>query len=148
MRRAVDDLIDLLQGTNGTVDLQPLFFRLTLDTTTAFLFGESVRSFITPEAIEENTFANAFNIAQQWVAEWFRLLGLYRLINGRVVSACEMHRLEGVTSASPTSPPDLPQAPADRMAILANQSLLEFQLGDQVSQECLCGLYRSFFPAL
>ncbi|KAF9696347.1 hypothetical protein EKO04_005637 [Ascochyta lentis] len=82
-RPAVDDLIGLLQESNGTVDLQTLFFRLTLDTTTAFLFGESVRSLVTPEAIEENTFANAFNTAQQWVTKRFRLLDLYWLINGR-----------------------------------------------------------------
>ncbi|KAJ5052630.1 cytochrome P450 [Bipolaris maydis] len=82
-RPAVDDLIHLLQGSNGTVDLQPLFFRLTLDTTTAFLFGESVRSLVKPEAIEENTFANAFNTAQQWVTKRFRLLDLYWLVDGR-----------------------------------------------------------------
>lgn len=82
-RPAVDDLINLLQVSNGTVDLQPLFFRLTLDTTTAFLFGESVRSLVMPEAIKENTFANAFNTAQQWVTKRYRLLDLYWLINGR-----------------------------------------------------------------
>ncbi|EOA85965.1 uncharacterized protein SETTUDRAFT_39981 [Exserohilum turcica Et28A] len=80
---AVDDLISLLQASNGIVDLQPLFFRLTLDTTTAFLFGESVRSLVTPEAIEEETFANAFNSAQQWVMKRFRLPGLYWLVDGR-----------------------------------------------------------------
>ncbi|OAL42680.1 cytochrome P450 alkane hydroxylase [Pyrenochaeta sp. DS3sAY3a] len=70
-------------ASDGTIDLQTLFFRLTLDTTTAFLFGESVRSLITPEAIEENTFANAFNTAQQWVTKRFRLLGFYWLMNGK-----------------------------------------------------------------
>ncbi len=80
-RPSVDDLIQLIQGSNGNIDLQPLFFRLTLDTTTAFLFGESVRSLITPEAVGESTFASAFNIAQQWVTKRFRLLDLYWLIN-------------------------------------------------------------------
>lgn len=82
-RTAVDDLIQLVQKSNGTIDLQPLFFRLTLDTTTAFLFGESVRSLITPEAVGESTFATAFNTAQQWVTKRFRLLDLYWLISGR-----------------------------------------------------------------
>lgn len=82
-RSAVDDLIGILEKSDGAIDLQPLFFRLTLDTTTAFLFGESVRSLITPEAIEENTFASAFNTAQQWVTKRFRLLDLYWLINGK-----------------------------------------------------------------
>ncbi|PVH94679.1 cytochrome P450 alkane hydroxylase [Periconia macrospinosa] len=82
---AVDDLIDLLkkESENGIIDLQPLFFRLTLDITTAFLFGESVRSLITPEAAGEHTFANAFNTAQQWVTKRFRLLDLYWLVNGK-----------------------------------------------------------------
>ncbi|KAF1843674.1 cytochrome P450 alkane hydroxylase [Cucurbitaria berberidis CBS 394.84] len=81
-RTAVDDLIHLVQQSNGTIDLQPLFFRLTLDTTTAFLFGESVRSLIIPEAVGERTFATAFNTAQQWVTKRFRLLDLYWIING------------------------------------------------------------------
>ena len=80
---SVDDLIQLIQESDGKIDLQPLFFRLTLDTTTAFLFGESVRSLITPEAVGERTFATAFNTAQQWVTKRFRLLDLYWLINGK-----------------------------------------------------------------
>jgi cytochrome P450 len=82
-RVATDDLIGLVRESKGIVDLQPLFFRLTLDTTTAFLFGESMRSLITPEAVGERTFATAFNTAQQWVTKRFRLLDLYWMINGR-----------------------------------------------------------------
>ncbi|XP_014550459.1 hypothetical protein COCVIDRAFT_43025 [Bipolaris victoriae FI3] len=91
---AVDDLIDLIQGGSGIVDLQPLFFRLTLDTTTAFMFGESVRSLATPEAAQGNTFASSFNTAQQWVTKRFRLPDLYWLINGREFRrAChDVHR--------------------------------------------------------
>jgi cytochrome P450 len=43
-REHVDHLISNIAAAGGVVDLQPLFFRLTLDTTTAFLFGESVYS--------------------------------------------------------------------------------------------------------
>lgn len=82
-RAAVDDLIQLIREKDGPVDLQPLFFRLTLDTTTAFLFGESMRSLIIPDDVGERTFANAFNTAQQWVTKRFRLLDLYWLVNGR-----------------------------------------------------------------
>ena len=35
-RTSVDDLIQRVQEGKGIIDLQPLFFRLTLDTTTAF----------------------------------------------------------------------------------------------------------------
>jgi cytochrome P450 len=82
-RTAVDDLIQHIDEANDTIDLQPLFFRLTLDTTTAFLFGESVRSLITPEEVGESTFGSAFNTAQRWVTNRFRLLDLYWLIDGK-----------------------------------------------------------------
>jgi cytochrome P450 len=83
LRTAVDDLIQRIDEGSGLLDLQPLFFRLTLDTTTAFLFGESVRSLITPEAASERTFATAFNTAQRWVTNRFRLLDLYWLVDGK-----------------------------------------------------------------
>lgn len=82
-RDAADDLLDAISKSEGVVDLQPLFFRLTLDTTTAFLFGESVRSLRAPETAGEQTFADAFNSAQEYVAKRFRLLDLYWLIGGR-----------------------------------------------------------------
>ena len=69
--------------SNPIVDLQPLFFRFTLDTTTAFLFGESVGSLKDPENAGEQTFGDAFNTAQEYVAKRFRLLDLYWLIGGQ-----------------------------------------------------------------
>ena len=80
-RESVDNLIDSI--AEGIVDLQPLFFRLTLDTTTAFLFGESVQSLKTPDVAGEQTFAESFNIAQEYVAKRFRLQDLYWLIGGK-----------------------------------------------------------------
>ena len=68
---------------NPVIDLQPLFFRFTLDTTTAFLFGESVESLKDLESAGEQTFGDAFNTAQEYVAKRFRLLELYWLIGGR-----------------------------------------------------------------
>jgi len=82
-REPVQDLIDILSTTDGVVDLQPLFFRLTLDVTTAFLFGESVQSLKAPDSTGEQTFAEAFNTAQSYVAKRFRLLDLYWLIGGQ-----------------------------------------------------------------
>ena len=82
-REAVDNVIDILSKADGVVDLQPLFFRLTLDVTTAFLFGESAQSLKAPEYAGEQTFAEAFNTAQQYVAKRFRLLDLYWLIGGK-----------------------------------------------------------------
>ena len=82
-REAADNLIDNITKEIGVVDLQPLFFRLTLDVTTAFLFGESIRSLKTPESAGEQTFAEAFNIAQEYVVKRYRLLDLYWLIGGK-----------------------------------------------------------------
>jgi cytochrome P450 len=86
-KQAVDDLLDTIFDAvtkhGGIVDLQPLFFRLTLDTTTSFLFGESIRSLKQPDVAGEQTFADSFNVAQEYVAKRFRLLDLYWLIGGR-----------------------------------------------------------------
>jgi cytochrome P450 len=93
-KAAVDDLIDIVQNSSGIVDLQPLFFRMTLDVTTAFLFGESVKSLRAPESAGEHTFANAFNTAQAYVIKRYRLLDLYWLIGGSTFrKACnDVHR--------------------------------------------------------
>jgi cytochrome P450 len=92
-RDAVDDLINALPS-EGVVDLQPLFFRLTLDTTTAFLFGESVKSLRASDSTSETTFATAFNIAQDFIAKRMRLTNVYWLIGGKqFTKACEdVHR--------------------------------------------------------
>ena len=80
---AVDDLLNNIPTEGGIVDLQPLFFRLTLDVTTAFLFGESIQSLRVPESTGEETFAKAFNTAQEYVVQRYRLLDLYWLIGGK-----------------------------------------------------------------
>jgi cytochrome P450 len=82
-REAADDLLANIPEGGGVIDLQPLFFGLTLDTTTAFLFGESIKSLKSPESVGEETFAKSFNIAQEYVAKRFRLLDLYWLIGGK-----------------------------------------------------------------
>src|SRR5438045_1057848 len=43
-REHVENLIARLPAEGGVIDLQPLFFSLTLDTTTALLLGRSVYS--------------------------------------------------------------------------------------------------------
>jgi cytochrome P450 len=73
----------MLPRAGGVVDLQPLFFRLTLDVTTAFLFGKSIHSLRAPKDSQEQTFSQAFDTAQSYVASRFRLLDLYWLIGGR-----------------------------------------------------------------
>lgn len=70
----VDNLVARIPE-NGTIDLQPLFFALTLDTTTALLFGDSVYSLraSTDQVAKNREFADSFNIAQEGLAKRFRL---------------------------------------------------------------------------
>ena len=60
--------------------LQPLFFRLTLDVTTEFLFGESVQSLKAPKSANEQTFGESFDTAQELVTQRFRLPDFYWMI--------------------------------------------------------------------
>ena len=94
LRNPTEGLIRNIQEFEGVVDLQELFFRMSLDVTTAFLFGESVRSLKAPESAGELTFADAFNTAQSYIIQRYRLLDLYWLIGGKQFrKACnDVHR--------------------------------------------------------
>ncbi|TLD30129.1 cytochrome P450 alkane hydroxylase-like protein [Venturia nashicola] len=93
-REPIDDLVSIIQESKGVLDLQELFFRMSLDVTTAFLFGESTRSLKAPESAGELTFSDAFNTAQSYIIQRYRLLDLYWLIGGkRFRKACsDVHR--------------------------------------------------------
>ncbi|KAM7188922.1 cytochrome P450 [Rhypophila sp. PSN 637] len=85
-------------GWTCPTNLLTLFFRLTLDRSTEFLFGESVNSQLInlPEtlgkttqkvvasdnAIDEVTFAQAFDGAQGWLSDRSRLLDKYWMDDG------------------------------------------------------------------
>lgn len=90
---STDNFLKVLP-TEGLVDLQPYFFRLALDVTTGFLFGESVDSLTTSAASGEADFASAFNTAQDYVAKRMRLQDLYWLVGGsEFQKACrDVHR--------------------------------------------------------
>jgi cytochrome P450 len=73
-------------GWTNTVDLSPLFFRLTLDSATEFLFGESVKSQLAAlpscqqsekTGLDWSSFGPAFDTGTMEVAQRFRLGGLY-----------------------------------------------------------------------
>lgn len=74
-REHVDNLIARLPVEEETIDLQPRFFGLTLDTTTALLLGHSVYSLKahTAEDVENREFAENFNMAQESLAKRFRI---------------------------------------------------------------------------
>ncbi|GME48853.1 cytochrome P450 [Neofusicoccum parvum] len=98
IQAAVQKLADQIPD-GQPVDLQPLFFRFTLDTTTFLLFGESIGSLDATgsghdSASEEADFAEAFTVAQDFLAQRGRLGDLYWLIGGpKFWRACKtVHR--------------------------------------------------------
>lgn len=77
-------------GWTDVTDLKPLFFRLTIDSATEFLFGESVDSQLTvlpdyissrpPMVVNEQDFAISFDKAQSTIAVAARLGDAYWLV--------------------------------------------------------------------
>lgn len=63
----VSHLISKIPRDRSTVDLQKLFFQLTLDSATEFLFGESVNSLGSTEGSDQHRFGTAFDYAQSKV---------------------------------------------------------------------------------
>ncbi|CAK9436487.1 uncharacterized protein LODBEIA_P10450 [Lodderomyces beijingensis] len=86
-----------------TFDIQELFFRLTVDTSTEFLFGESVESLrdssigMRPNSGDfegKEKFAEAFNYSQNYLASRAVMQNLYWLLNGKKFQQCNkiVHR--------------------------------------------------------
>lgn len=78
---ATDELLSLIPNATA-VDLQPLFFRFTLETTSSMLFGQRLGPLDSDVGDDENSFANAFDKGQDYLARRGRLGGLYWLIDG------------------------------------------------------------------
>jgi cytochrome P450 len=72
----IQNLIDNIP-VGETVDLQPLFFRLPLDSATEFLLGESVHSLSSGNVPREEDFRYQFDYAQSGLATRTRLGPLY-----------------------------------------------------------------------
>ncbi|KAH7350949.1 n-alkane-inducible cytochrome P450 [Rhexocercosporidium sp. MPI-PUGE-AT-0058] len=82
-REHVDNMIRYLPSNGGKVDLQPLFFRLTMDASTAFLFGKSVNSLNPDQAEDAENFTEAFQFAQEYVKKRYQLGGMCWLMNSK-----------------------------------------------------------------
>jgi len=73
----VGHLIDAIPKDDATVDLSELFFRLTVDSATEFLFGESTESLTKTSA---DGFADSFTRGQDFIANasrWGKLAALF-----------------------------------------------------------------------
>ena len=69
----VNHLIQAIPRDGSTVNLQDLFFRLTIDSATEFLFGESTNCLAPGTSTESNTkFADAFNRSQDAIGRHAR----------------------------------------------------------------------------
>ncbi|KAH7346609.1 cytochrome P450 [Rhexocercosporidium sp. MPI-PUGE-AT-0058] len=69
----IQQFISKIPRNGKTVDLQRLFFELTLDSATEFLFGESVNSLTSSENSEQNRFGRLFDLAQSRLGNRTRL---------------------------------------------------------------------------
>ncbi|KAI1483643.1 cytochrome P450 monooxygenase [Daldinia eschscholtzii] len=95
LRPHIDNLLQVMTSTTtDIIDLEPLFFHLTLDLTTEFLFGESVGSQSLDASAESREFEEAFNVAQVVSAKRLRLQKLHWLVGGKKLrNACSIiHR--------------------------------------------------------
>ncbi|KNG89322.1 cytochrome P450 52A12 [Aspergillus nomiae NRRL 13137] len=85
----VTRLIGLIPKDGSDFDIQPLFYLLTLDSATHFLFGESVGSMdsqgsdclVNSSVKDSEGFAEAFNTSQKWLSARARAVDLYWMIN-------------------------------------------------------------------
>ena len=78
--RHVNHLIQAIPRDGSTVNLQDLFFRLTMDSATEFLFGESTNCLAPGTSTESSSaFAEAFNRSQEATGKHARL-GIFNII--------------------------------------------------------------------
>ncbi|PYI24336.1 cytochrome P450 [Aspergillus japonicus CBS 114.51] len=86
----VSRLIELIPKNGCDFDIQRLFFLLTIDSATHFLFGESVNAMHSSShagVLEKTTvgdaqgFAEAFNLSQEYLFTRNRFMDLYWLVN-------------------------------------------------------------------
>lgn len=70
----IQHLVSKIPRDGSTIDLQTLFFQLTLDSATEFLFGESVNSLLSSDDSEQQRFGRAFDAAQVTIGNGGRSL--------------------------------------------------------------------------
>jgi cytochrome P450 len=145
----VDNLIAACPSA-GVVDLQPLFFNLTLDSTTDLLFGRSVYSLRAniDQAADNRKFAESFNIAQEGLAKRFRIAPFHFLYNpSSFRNACrDVHRFveQYIRSEEIMSLKDQPADSLERKKAwfvheVAAESESERSLRDQLLNVLLAG---------
>lgn len=93
----ISNLIDLIPKDGSVFDIQKLFFLLTMDSATHFLFGETVGCMNAggvPEDSKAKTaqgFAEAFNIAQGYLMSRSKAQTFYWMVNPKEVFQLAIH---------------------------------------------------------
>ncbi|KKY30412.1 putative cytochrome p450 alkane [Diaporthe ampelina] len=117
----VSHLINLIPSNGTTVDLAPLFFRLTIDAATEVLFGRSLNTLQKSPDSEEHMFMRAFDTAQSkahfrprnWFvanyifrdADWdAALVTVHRFVDRYISNALRKKCASSPASTAPTSP--------------------------------------------
>ena len=84
IQEEIEKFVNAVQASGeGVVDLQPLFFRLTMSTTMAVLFGRLLDSSQSQGSVGEAAFAKAFDEAQHQLARRGRLGDYFWLLGGK-----------------------------------------------------------------
>ena len=94
-REHVDDFIQRLKSTKGVVDLQPMFYRLTLHTTISMIFDQPVENFNHEVG---DKFSKSFDKASLNTATRVRLGDLYFSTHRRAFSL--LAKLSRITHTS------------------------------------------------
>ncbi|CUM46030.1 uncharacterized protein AC631_02201 [Debaryomyces fabryi] len=145
----------ILNTKGQRFDIQPLFFRLTIDSATEFLFGESVESLhdesvgFTKDPVDfdgKSGFADAFNDSQTWLASRAVSQNFYFLLNGKSFkdSNARVHKFADyyVEKALNASPEDLEKTSRDGYIFLyelVKQTRDPIVLRDQLLNILLAG---------
>ncbi|RFU35090.1 hypothetical protein B7463_g1226, partial [Scytalidium lignicola] len=88
----INHLISRIPRNGETIDLQPLFFKLTLDSATGFLFGQSVNSLSSVGDGESETerFGKAFDMAQKEMDKSNRALKRFAFRESEFEQSCRI----------------------------------------------------------
>ena len=123
-REHVENLVDVLgasRGDDNLIDLQPFFFRFTLDTTTAMIFGQSVGSL---KHEGRDSFLDTFNEASLITASRVRFGDLYWLYTppgfSAACKAVKTHTDQFVKDALQQAQNDQTGSTADRFAFITD----------------------------
>ncbi|CAG8957827.1 hypothetical protein HYFRA_00000167 [Hymenoscyphus fraxineus] len=141
-REHVDNLLAQIPF-DTVVDLQPLFFSFTLDTTTAFLFGTSTYSLRAGinQGTENKVFADSFSIAQGGLSTRFRIIPFHKLYRPKWFrEACSnVHRFVDKYIEEDMSKSNEDESQNGFIAQVAKESATKKDLRDQLLNVLLAG---------